>query len=92
MPAYRVPVLIRGIVTVKYPDGKAVGDYIGGLPRDAEQEVLAHPAPFVCGAPLEQFSIELADPAERAVPNDPGQDPTVPKRLLSALKRSNDSR
>lgn len=64
MVVYRVPIVIRGYVTVKYPDGKAVGDYVGGLPRDAEQEVLMQPPPVVCGVPLESCSVELAGPAQ----------------------------
>jgi hypothetical protein len=36
MSTYRVPVVIRGFAIVNYPDGKGAGDYVGGLPRDAE--------------------------------------------------------
>ena len=67
MAAYRVPVVIRGYALVQDPDGKAVGDYMGGLPRDAEQEVLVQPAPFVCGARMEACTIELTGAAEVAL-------------------------
>jgi hypothetical protein len=62
VPSYRVPVLIKGHVVVKYPDGKCVGDYIGGLPRDAEAEVGAT-APFMCGARMVDYTVEVAGPA-----------------------------
>jgi|APFre7841882724_1041349.scaffolds.fasta_scaffold111831_2 hypothetical protein len=68
MPTYRVPVLIKGFAVVKYPDGKAAGDYVGGLPRDAEAEVSAN-VPYLCGARMVDFTIELdgqAQAVERA--------------------------
>lgn len=68
MTVYRVPVVIRGYAVLKYPDGKATGDYVGGLPRDAEQEVLLQPPPVVCGAPLEDCRFALDGLAEIADP------------------------
>lgn len=62
MPTYRVPVLIKGFAVVSFPDGKGVGDYIGGLPRDAEAEVSAT-APFLCGARMVDYTVEVAGPA-----------------------------
>ena len=64
MVVYRVPVLIRGFALVKFPEGKAVGDYIGGLPRDAEAEVCCS-TPFTCGSAMTEFVVELAGQAER---------------------------
>jgi hypothetical protein len=43
VPTYRVPVIIQGFAIIRSPDGKGAGDYIGGLPRDAEAEVGATP-------------------------------------------------
>lgn len=64
MATYRVPVLIRGHALVTYPEGKAVGDYLGGLPRDAEAEVRLT-TPFICGARMVDFTVELTGPARR---------------------------
>jgi len=64
MLTYRVPVLIKGYAIVKYPEGKAAGDYMGGLPRDAEAEACANP-PFLCGARMTDFTVQLNGPAER---------------------------
>lgn len=64
MVTYRVPVLIKGFAIVKYPDGKAAGDYMGGLPRDAEAEACAN-APFLCGTRMTEFTVELSGSAER---------------------------
>ncbi len=68
MPTYRVPVLIKGFAVVKYPDGKGVGDYVGGLPRDAEAEVSAN-IPYLGGARMVDFTVALngqAQPIEAA--------------------------
>lgn len=88
MATYRVPVVMRGYAIVRYPDGKAVGDYLGGLPRDAEQEVLAHPAPTLCGSRMHSFSMALDGPAERVGGNVaplPGSTPPRPLLLLRRL-------
>lgn len=50
MLTYRVPVLIKSYALVKYPQGKAAGDYTGGLPRGAEAEVCAN-TPFLLPPP-----------------------------------------
>jgi hypothetical protein len=63
MITYRVPIVIRGFAIVKYADGKASADYISGLPGDAEKEVSMN-RPFICGARMEEFTIELAGHAE----------------------------
>lgn len=63
MRTYRVPVLIKGYAIVKYPEGKAVGDYMGGLPRDAEAEVCAN-TPYICGTQMLDFTVALAGQAE----------------------------
>ena len=39
-----------------------VGDYMGGLPRDAEFEV-RNQTPFMCGARMENFKIDLTGAA-----------------------------
>jgi hypothetical protein len=39
---YRVPVLIEGAARVEYPQGKAAGDYTGGLLWEAEAGVCAN--------------------------------------------------
>jgi hypothetical protein len=62
MVTYRVPVLIKGYAIVRFPVGKASGDYLGALPRDAEFEAL-NTAPFLCGNVMEDFAIELAGQA-----------------------------
>jgi hypothetical protein len=64
MVTYRVPVLIKGHALVRYPEGKAAGDYIGGLPRDAESEVRLN-TPFLCGARMVDVTVELTGPAQR---------------------------
>jgi hypothetical protein len=66
MVVYRVPIVIRGFALVKFPEGKAVGDYMGGLPRDAEVEACCS-TPFVCGSAIADFTVELAGQAERVV-------------------------
>jgi hypothetical protein len=63
MPTYRVPVVIRGFAIVKYPDGKGAGDYVGGLPRDAEAEVRATP-PYLAGARMVDYTVDLDGPAQ----------------------------
>lgn len=89
MVTYRVPVMIKGWAVVSYPDGKGVGDYMGGLPRDAEQEVRMQPAPLVCGARLENFSIELQGPAELKSLEEARPHPATPDRVGGpALKKS----
>ena len=65
MVTYKVPVVITGFAVVKFPEGKAVGDYIGGLPRDAEFEV-CNESPFFCGARMENCKINLAGETARA--------------------------
>lgn len=62
MPIYRVPIVIKGYAILKYPQGKAAGDYTGGLPRDAESEVLIN-TPFICGARMEGCTVALAGQA-----------------------------
>jgi hypothetical protein len=64
MPTYRVPVVIKGFAVVRYPDGKGAGDYVGGLPRDAEAEVCAT-APYLGGARMVDYRVELDGPAQR---------------------------
>jgi hypothetical protein len=61
---YRVPVVIKGFAVVRYPDGKGAGDYVGGLPRDAEAEVSAN-RPYICGAPMVDYTVEVGGLAER---------------------------
>jgi len=63
MLTYRVPVVIKGFAVLKYPQGKGAGDYTGGLPSDAEQEVCLN-TPFICGARMEQFTVELSGDAQ----------------------------
>ena len=63
MPTYRVPVVIKGFAMIKYPDGKGAGDYVGGLPRDAEAEVRAT-APYLGGARMMEYTVELDGPAQ----------------------------
>ncbi len=50
-PVFGIKLMLtyKGYAIVKYPQGKAAGDYTGGLPRDAENEVLLN-TPFICGA------------------------------------------
>jgi hypothetical protein len=64
MLIYRVPVVIKGYAVLKYPQGKGAGDYTGGLPSDAEHEVCLN-TPFICGARMEQCTVELAGDAQR---------------------------
>lgn len=63
MSAYRVPVVIKGFAIVKYPDGKGAGDYVGGLPRDAETEVRAT-VPYLGGVRMLDYTVELDGPAQ----------------------------
>ena len=56
--------MITGYAIVKFPEGKAVGDYIGGLPRDAEFEACKD-APHLCGARMENCKIRLAGETPR---------------------------
>lgn len=63
MPTYRVPVVIKGFAVIKYPDGKGAGDYVGGLPRDAEAEVRAT-TPYLGGTRMIDYSVELDGPAQ----------------------------
>ena len=65
MLTYRIPVVIKGYAIVKYPQGKGAGDYTGGLPRDAEAEVLLN-TPFICGARMQECTVELAGQARIA--------------------------
>ena len=65
MLTYRIPVVIKGYAIVKYPQGKAAGDYAGGLPRDAENEVVLN-TPFICGAWMQECTVELAGQASIA--------------------------
>jgi hypothetical protein len=67
MPTYRVPVVIKGFVVVRYPDGKGAGDYMGGLPRDAEAEVCAT-TPFLGAARMVDYTVELSGQALRVEP------------------------
>jgi hypothetical protein len=53
---------------INYPDGKGVGDYIGGLPRDAEAEVRATP-PFLGGSQMLDYTVELNGPAQHVKRN-----------------------
>lgn len=64
MPTYRVPVVIRGFAVIRYPDGRGAGDYTGGLPRDAEQEIRCT-TPFLGGSRMVDFSVEVSGQAER---------------------------
>lgn len=64
MPTYRVPVVIKGFAVVRYPDGKGAGDYLGGLPRDAEVEVRATPA-YLGGARMLDCTVELSGQVQR---------------------------
>ena len=64
MPTYRVPVVIKGCAVVKYPDGKGAGDYVGGLPRDAETEVSTN-LPWICGSRMGDFTVELNGQAQQ---------------------------
>jgi hypothetical protein len=63
MPVYRVPVVVRGFAIVRYPDGKGAGDYVGGLPRDAEAEVRAT-TPFLGASRLVDYTVEVAGEAQ----------------------------
>jgi hypothetical protein len=65
MSTYRVPVLIKGYAILKYPQGKGAGDYTGGLPRDAENEVVLN-TPFMCGTWMQECTVELAGEAQLA--------------------------
>jgi hypothetical protein len=62
MLTYRVAVVIKGFAVLKYPQGKGAGDYTGGLPSDAEHEVCLN-TPFICGARMEECTVELAGDA-----------------------------
>ena len=50
---------------VKYPHGKATGDYTGGRPRHAENEELPDTS-VKCGARMQECTVELAGPARNA--------------------------
>lgn len=63
MVTYRVPVLIKGYAIVRFPEGKAAGDYMGGLPRDAEAEACVN-TPFICGTRMTDVTVALSGPAE----------------------------
>ncbi|MEO8739099.1 MAG: hypothetical protein ABI537_05280 [Casimicrobiaceae bacterium] len=65
MPTYRVPIVIKGYAILQYPQGKGAGDYTGGLPRDAESEVLVN-TPFICGAWMEECTVALSGQAKIA--------------------------
>jgi hypothetical protein len=64
MSTYRVPVVIKGFAVIKYPDGKGAGDYVSGLPRDAEAEVRAT-VPYLGGARMMDYTVELNGPAQQ---------------------------
>lgn len=64
MPMYRVPVVIKGYAVVRYPDGKGAGDYMGGLPRDAEAEVRAT-IPFLGSARMVDYTVDVSGDAQR---------------------------
>lgn len=63
MTTYRVPLVIKGFAIVKYAEGKATGDYLSRLPRDAEREACNN-TPHMCGARMEGCIVELAGAAE----------------------------
>lgn len=63
MPLYRVPVVVKGYAIVRYPDGKGAGDYVGGLPRDAEAEGRAT-TPFLGGARMVDYTVEVTGKAQ----------------------------
>ncbi|MEP7182460.1 MAG: hypothetical protein ABI886_09755 [Betaproteobacteria bacterium] len=65
MLTYSIPVVVKGYAIVKYPQGKAAGDCTGGLPRDAENEDLLN-TPFICGARMQECTVELAGQARIA--------------------------
>lgn len=65
MVTYKAAVVITDFPIVKFPEEKAVGDYIGGLPRGAEFEI-CNESPFLCGARMENFKITLAGKTLRA--------------------------
>lgn len=71
MATYRVPVLIKGYAVVRFGEGRGVGDYLGGMPRDAEFEV-RNGVPYLCGARMEDASVELTGPAELIARTDEG--------------------
>ena len=62
MLTYRVPIVIKGYAILKSPEGIGAGDYTGGLPRDAESEVLIN-TPFICGMRMQECTIALAGQA-----------------------------
>jgi hypothetical protein len=64
MATYRVPVVIKGFALINYPEGKGVGDYVGGLPRDAEAEVVATP-PYLGSKRMTDYTVELDGPAQQ---------------------------
>jgi hypothetical protein len=79
MTAFRVPVVIRGYAIVRYGQGRGIGDYVGGLPRDAEFEAL-NSAPYLCGARMLEAMVELAGEAEPLVEPPPSPRRVVPIR------------
>lgn len=64
MPTYKIPIVVKGFAMIKYPHGKCVGDYVGGLPRDAESEVLIT-TPFLGPEPMIDYTIELSGLAQQ---------------------------
>jgi hypothetical protein len=81
MAAFRVPLVIRGYAVVRYGQGRGTGDYVGGLPCDAEFEAL-NGAPYLCGARMLEASVELAGPAE------PQAEPPPAPRGVSPIHRA----
>lgn len=54
MPMYRVPAVIKDCAIVRLADGSGAGDYVGGLPRDAEAEVRSAPL-YLCTARMAEY-------------------------------------
>jgi hypothetical protein len=65
MLTHFVPTLINRRAIVKYPQGQAATDHTGGLPLDAESGVIGSP-PFICGAWMDERTVELDRGAQRA--------------------------
>jgi hypothetical protein len=65
MLTYSVPTLIKGRPIVKYPQGTAATDHTGGPPLEAESGVIGSP-PSICGAWMEECTVELDGEAHRA--------------------------
>jgi len=65
MLTYYVSILISGPAIVKHPQGRAATDHTGGLPLDVESGVTGSP-PFICGAWMDKYTVELDREAQRA--------------------------